>query len=172
MESGERNGLEDSLKRYLRAERVLWLDYGHLAGDDTDGHIDTLARFCPGDTIAYVQCTDESDEHYEELKKMEEQLQGFRTIDGRPYRLIPLPMANGEARNEKLPATYANFLIINGAVLMPTYGDEERDERARRQLQQAFPKHEIVGIDSRALIQQHGSIHCSAMQFPQGVIKV
>ena len=172
VESGERNGLEDSLKRYLRAERVLWLDYGHLAGDDTDGHIDTLARFCPGDTIAYVQCTDESDEHYEELKKMEEQLQGFRTIDGRPYRLIPLPMANGEARNEKLPATYANFLIINGAVLMPTYGDEERDERARRQLQQAFPKHEIVGIDSRALIQQHGSIHCSAMQFPQGVIKV
>ncbi|MBR4758331.1 MAG: agmatine deiminase family protein [Bacteroidaceae bacterium] len=170
--SGE--GLEDCLKRYLHAERVLWLDYGHLAGDDTDGHIDTLARFCPNDTIAYVQCTDESDEHYADLKKMEEQLLGFRTTEGEPYRLIPLPMA-APAYDEtglRLPATYANFLIINGAVLMPTYGNEERDERAQRQLQLAFPKHEIVGIDSRALIQQHGSIHCSAMQFPQGVIKV
>ncbi|MBP5380750.1 MAG: agmatine deiminase family protein [Bacteroidaceae bacterium] len=169
--SGE--GLEDCLKRYLRAERVLWLDYGHLAGDDTDGHIDTLARFCPNDTIAYVQCTDESDEHYANLKKMEEQLLGFRTTEGEPYRLIPLPMA-APAYDEtglRLPATYANFLIINGAVLMPTYGNEERDERAQRQLQLAFPKHEIVGIDSRTLIQQHGSIHCSAMQFPMGVIK-
>ena len=169
--SGE--GLEDCLKRYLRAERVLWLDYGHLAGDDTDGHIDTLARFCPNDTIAYVQCTDESDENYANLKKMEEQLLGFRTTEGEPYRLIPLPMA-APAYDEtglRLPATYANFLIINGAVLMPTYGNEERDERAQRQLQLAFPKHEIVGIDSRTLIQQHGSIHCSAMQFPMGVIK-
>ena len=169
--SGE--GLEDCLKRYLRAERVLWLDYGHLAGDDTDGHIDTLARFCPNDTIAYVQCTDESDEHYANLKKMEEQLLGFRTTEGEPYRLIPLPMA-APAYDEtglRLPATYANFLIINGAVLMPTYGNEERDERAQRQLQLAFPKHEIVGIDSRTLITHHGSIHCSAMQFPMGVIK-
>lgn len=174
--------IEERLKRYLRAERILWLDYGYLAGDDTDSHIDTLARLCPNDTIAYVQCLDKEDEHYEELQRMEEQLKTFRTLNGRPYRLIPLPMAsavyeemrNGEnekMRGQRLPATYANFLIINGAVLMPTYQNAERDEQARRQLQQAFPKHEIVGIDCRVLIEQHGSLHCCTMQFPIGVIK-
>ncbi len=186
-ESGEENGVPDGewraeietrLKRYLHAERVLWLDYGHLAGDDTDSHIDTLARFCPNDTIAYVQCTDTNDEHYEDLKKMEEQLQTFRTLDGRPYRLVPLPMASAQYegqgagdKGQRLPATYANFLIINGAVLMPTYHDAVRDERARQQLQQAFPKHEIIGIDCRVLVLQHGSLHCCTMQFPQGVVR-
>ena len=174
--------IEERLKRYLRAERILWLDYGYLAGDDTDSHIDTLARLCPGDTIAYVQCQDEDDEHYEELRRMEEQIQTFRTLDNRPYRLIPLPMAkavyeevenegDGKMRGQRLPATYANFLVINGAVLMPTYRDTERDELARRQLQLAFPRHEIVPIDCRILIEQHGSLHCCTMQFPQGAIK-
>lgn len=174
--------IEERLKRYLRAERILWLDHGYLAGDDTDSHIDTLARLCPGDTIAYVQCQDEDDEHYEELRRMEEQIQTFRTLDGRPYRLIPLPMAkavyeelenegDGKMRGQRLPATYANFLVINGAVLMPTYRDAERDELARRQLQLAFPRHEIVPIDCRILIEQHGSLHCCTMQFPQGAIK-
>ena len=174
--------IEERLKRYLRAERILWLDYGYLAGDDTDSHIDTLARLCPGDTIAYVQCQDKDDEHYEELRRMEEQIQTFRTLDGRPYRLIPLPMAkavyeevenegDGKMRGQRLPATYANFLVINGAVLMPTYRDAERDELARRQLQLAFPRHEIVPIDCRILIEQHGSLHCCTMQFPQGAIK-
>lgn len=169
--------IEERLKRYLRAERILWLDHGYLAGDDTDSHIDTLARLCPNDTIAYVQCTDPNDEHFGELKKMEEQLQGFRTLEGQPYRLIPLPMASavyekmreGEneiMREQRLPATYANFLVINGAVLMPTYRDPEMDEKARLQLQRAFPKHEIVGIDCRVLIEQHGSLHCCTMQFP------
>ena len=187
--------IEQRLKQYLRAERILWLDYGYLAGDDTDAHIDTLARLCPRDTIAYVQCQDTNDEHYEELKRMEEQLQSFRTLDGRPYRLIPLPMAapqyekmrecenekmrecenekmrdceNEKMREGRLPATYANFLIINGAVLLPTYRDPALDEKARRQLQQAFPKHEVIGIDCRALIEQHGSLHCCTMQFPVG----
>lgn len=174
--------IEERLKRYLRAERILWLDYGYLAGDDTDSHIDTLARLCPGDTIAYVQCQDEDDEHYEELRRMEEQIQTFRTLDNRPYRLIPLPMAkavyeevenegDGKMRGQRLPATYANFLVINGAVLMPTYRDAERDELARRQLQLAFPRHEMVPIDCRILIEQHGSLHCCTMQFPQGAIK-
>ena len=174
--------IEERLKRYLRAERILWLDHGYLAGDDTDSHIDTLARLCPGDTIAYVQCQDEDDEHYEELRRMEEQIQTFRTLDNRPYRLIPLPMTkavyeevenegDGKMRGQRLPATYANFLVINGAVLMPTYRDAERDELARRQLQLAFPRHEIVPIDCRILIEQHGSLHCCTMQFPQGAIK-
>ncbi len=170
--------IEERLKRYLCAERILWLDYGYLAGDDTDSHIDTLARLCPNDTIAYVQCTDKDDEHCEELQRMEEQLKTFRTLDGRPYRLIPLPMAKAVYeeqgamdKGQRLPATYANFLIINGAVLMPTYQDATRDEEARRQLQQAFPKHEIVGIDCRVLIEQHGSLHCCTMQFPPGALR-
>lgn len=164
--------IEERLKLYLHAERVLWLDYGYLAGDDTDSHIDTLCRFCPSDTIAYVQCKDTADEHYAELHRMEEQLTSFRTLEGQPYRLVPLPMAAAvyDADGQRLPATYANFLCINGAVLMPTYGDPERDEQARQQLQTAFPRHEIVPVDCRVLIEQHGSLHCCTMQFPTGVI--
>lgn len=165
--------LEAYLLRTLHAQRILWLDHGYLAGDDTDSHIDTLARLCPHDTIAYVQCQDKEDEHYEALRLMEEQLRTFRTLDDQPYRLIPLPMAptRYDEEGERLPATYANFLVINGAVLMPTYGDATLDERAKAQLGKAFPKHDIVGIDCQVLIRQHGSLHCCTMQFPVGVIK-
>lgn len=164
--------IERRLISWLHAERVLWLDHGYLAGDDTDSHVDTLARLCPGDTIAYVQCTDTEDEHYEELRLMEEQLQTFRTMKDEPYKLIPLPMAKPayDEDGTRLPATYANFLIINGAVLMPTYADPYTDDLARRQLQKAFPKHEIIGIDCRPLIIQHGSLHCCTMQFPTGTL--
>ncbi len=164
--------IEERLLRTLRAQRVLWLDHGYLAGDDTDSHIDTLARLCPNNTIAYVQCTDSNDEHYEELHLMEEQLKTFVTLQDEPYQLIPLPMAPAryDEDGERLPSTYANFLIINGAVLMPTYGDAELDEKAQKQLQKAFPKHEIVGIDCQVLIIQHGSLHCCTMQFPVGAV--
>ncbi|MDD7304451.1 MAG: agmatine deiminase family protein [Prevotellaceae bacterium] len=163
--------IEAELKRRLGAQRVLWLDHGYLAGDDTDSHVDTLARLCPEDTIAYVQCLNPEDEHFLELHLMEEQLKTFRTGDGRPYRLVPLPMAATEYDDEgqRLPATYANFLVVNGAVLMPTYGHAELDNEAKRQLQKAFPQHEIVGINCRVLIEQHGSLHCCTMQFPEGV---
>ncbi len=163
--------IEERLKLWLGARQVLWLDYGYLAGDDTDCHIDTLARLCPDDTIAYVQCTDPSDEHYAELQLMEQQLSTFRTAEGKPFRLIPLPMAMPEhdAQGNRLPATYANFLIVNGAVLVPTYGHKERDELAVERLQTAFPEHEIVPINCRILIEQHGSLHCCTMQFPAGV---
>lgn len=165
--------IEERLLRTLHAQRVLWLDHGYLAGDDTDSHIDTLARLCPSDTIAYVQCTDTNDEHYEELHLMEEQLKTFVTLEDQPYRLIPLPMApeRHDEDGERLPSTYANFLIMNGAVLMPTYGDAELDEQAQKQLQKAFPNHEIIGIDCQVLIRQHGSLHCCTMQFPIGTIK-
>ena len=162
--------IEARLLDMLHAERILWLDYGYLAGDDTDSHIDTLARFCPDDTIAYVQCLDEEDEHYAELSKMEAQLKEFRTLEGKPYRLIPLPMAKAvydEDEGTRLPATYANFLITNGAVLMPTYGNLETDQQAEEQIRKAFPQHDIVGIDCQPLIIQHGSLHCCTMQFPQ-----
>ena len=163
--------IEERLLSTLHAERILWLDHGYLAGDDTDSHIDTLARFCPDDTIAYVQCLDPNDEHYTELQLMEAQLKEFRTIEGKPYRLIPLPMAKAcyDEDGTRLPATYANFLIINGAVLMPTYGDSANDTKAKEQLHKAFPHHNIVGIDCRPLITQHGSLHCCTMQFPKEI---
>lgn len=167
-----RADIEEYLRRVLHVQRVLWLDHGYLAGDDTDSHVDTLARFCSPNTIAYVKCTDVHDEHYEALQKMEEQLKTFRTLSGEPYRLLALLMADRvEEDGERLPATYANFLIMNEAVLYPTYHQPENDLRAKEVLQQAFPAYEIIGIDCRALIRQHGSLHCVTMQYPAGVIK-
>ena len=164
--------IEERLLSILHAQRVLWLDHGYLAGDDTDSHIDTLARFCSPQSIAYVQCTDPQDEHYEELRLMEEQLKSFRTLQDEPYLLIPLPMApkRYDEDGQRLPSTYANFLIINEAVLMPTYGDKTLDETAKQQLQKAFPRHDIIAIDCQVLIHQHGSLHCCTMQFPVGVV--
>ncbi len=158
------------LRVKLGAERVLRLDNGYLAGDDTDGHIDTLARLCPDDTIAYVRCDDPADEHYAALEAMERELRAFRTADGRPYRLLPLPMAD-EVRcdGERLPATYANFLVVNGAVLMPSYAQPDNDRRAAEVLGEAFPDREIVPVDCRVLIRWHGSLHCVTMQYPAGV---
>ncbi len=160
-----KEAVEARLKDYFGLHRVLWLNHGYLAGDDTDSHIDTLARFCDVNTIAYVKCEDERDEHYTELKKMEEELMQFRTVSGALYRLIPLPMADAvyEA-GERLPATYANFLIINGAVLMPTY-QSPKDEIALKQLELAFPDRKIIGINCLPLIKQHGSLHCVTMQY-------
>jgi len=168
--------VEARLKEYLGAGRILWLHHGYLAGDDTDSHVDTLARLCNNHTIAYVKCDDEQDEHYEELKKMEDELKQFCLYKASPspevndlgegYSLIPLPMADAvyDENGERLPATYANFLIINGAVLMPVY-NSPKDEIARQQLQKVFPDREIVCIDCNALIKQHGSLHCVTMQY-------
>lgn len=151
----------------FNAERILWLEHSWLAGDDTDGHVDTVARLCPNDTIAYVQCLDKDDEHYTELHAMEEEIKAFTTTEGKPYNLIPLPMPDAcYWEGERLPATYANFLIMNGAVLMPTYSQPENDALAKSQLQKAFPDREIVGIDCSVLIKQHGSLHCCTMQYP------
>ena len=166
----KREQLENYLKEILGFERVLWLESGFLSGDDTDSHVDTLARFCTEDTIAYVKCTDEEDEHFEELRDMESQLQSFTQANGEPYNLVALPMADAVLfDDERLPATYANFLIINGAVLLPFYGSA-KDEVAREALQAVFPDREVVGIDCVPLIKQHGSLHCVTMQFPEGFI--
>ena len=159
--------IEERLKRELHAERILWIDHGNLTGDDTDGHIDTLVRICPDDTLLYMGCDDPNDEQYDELRLMEEQLKTFRTLEGKPYRLLKLPMPcpiyDGD---DRLPATYANFLIINGAVLCPTYAQPDLDAEALRLIGEAFPDREIVGIDCRSIIKQHGSLHCCTMQFP------
>jgi agmatine deiminase len=166
-----RQGVETELRRWLGAERILWLENGYLAGDDTDSHVDTLARLCPNDTIAYVRCSDEEDEHYEALHLMEKELRAFRTRDGRPYRLIPLPWpaARFDEEGTRLPATYANFLVINDAVLVPTYQDAS-DAAALAAVGQAFPDRAIIGIDCLPLILQHGSLHCVTMQLPGGVL--
>lgn len=167
-----KEGIGDYLKEIFGLDRVLWLNYGYLAGDDTDSHIDTLARFCDEHTIAYVKCDDDSDEHYEALAKMEEELKTFVDYKGNPYNLIPLPMATvvRDEDNKRLPATYANFLIMNEAVLLPFYNDKEKDGEAKVQLQKAFPDREIVGVDCSPLIRQHGSLHCVTMQYPEGFI--
>jgi agmatine deiminase len=163
--------IEAALGRYLGAERFLWLENGYLAGDDTDSHVDTLARLCPGDTIIHVACNDPSDEHYQAISNMVEELGEFRTRSGRPYRLIPLPWPKAVFDKDglRLPATYANFLVINGAVLVPVYG-EENDNAALRAVGEAFPDREIIGVDCRPLILQHGSLHCVTMQLPKGTL--
>ncbi|RQW77462.1 MAG: agmatine deiminase family protein [Geobacter sp.] len=165
-----RQGIESLLSGILGAEHFLWLENGYLAGDDTDSHIDTLARLCPDDTIAYVRCDDAADEHYLALLAMEKELRRFRTRGGKPYRLIPLPWPTPKFDGEqRLPATYANFLVINGAVLVPTYRDR-KDTSALKAVGEAFPGREVIGVDCLPLILQHGSLHCVTMQMPRGVL--
>ena len=160
--------IEERLRRDLCAERVLWIDFGNLIGDDTDGHIDTIVRVCPDDTLLYMGCDNPEDEQYEDLRKMEAQLQSFRTLEGKPYRLMKLPMPHPIYDGEdRLPATYANFLIINDAVLCPTYNQPDIDSEALRIIAKAFPDREIIGIDCCPVIRQHGSLHCCTMQFPK-----
>ncbi|HEY6873180.1 MAG TPA: agmatine deiminase family protein [Geobacteraceae bacterium] len=167
-----REEIERVLAAQVGSERCLWLENGFLAGDDTDSHVDTLARLCPNDTIAYVRCDDADDEHYPALFAMEKELTRFRTGDDTPYRLIPLPWPapRFDDGGERLPATYANFLAINGAVLVPTYRDRN-DAAALKAIGEAFPGREIVGIDCLPLILQHGSLHCVTMQLPKGVLR-
>ena len=175
--------IEDRLKEWLGAERIVWLNHGSLIGDDTDGHIDTLVRICPNDTLLYMG----GDDDHPDLAEMEKELQALRTLDGRPYRLLKLPLprpifssqftpphARGEnyelctmdyEPEDRLPATYANYLIINGAVLVPTYSQPDLDAEALRIIGLAFPDREIVGIDCRAIIRQHGSLHCCTIQY-------
>ena len=162
--------IEEFMMKIFGLKQILWLNHGYLSGDDTDNHIDTLARLCNKTTIAYVQCTDEKDEHYQELNKMEKELAAFRRLDGEPYNLIPLPMAEPVFEDDyRLPATYANFLIMDNVVLLPTYSTY-KDSIAKEQLQKAFPDKEIIGIDCRTLIKQHGSLHCITMQYPKGFL--
>lgn len=159
--------IEARLKHDLCAERIVWINHGQLTGDDTDGHIDTLVRICPDDTLVYVGCDNPEDEQYAELQLMEEQLKTLRTLEGEPYRLLKLPMPHPIFDDGyRLPATYANFLILNGAVLCPTYGQPDLDNEAIRIIAKAFPDREMVPIDSQVIIKQHGSIHCCTMQFP------
>jgi len=158
--------IERVLQEQLGADRVLWLDQPNLPGDDTDAHIDTLARFCDAQTIAYTACDDPKAPHYASLKNMEAQLHAFKTPAGELYRLValPLPKPIHDEEGRQLPANYANFLIINEAVMVPVYGDEQ-DEVALERLAGCFPRREIIPTPCRPLVHQYGSLHCMTMQF-------
>lgn len=159
--------LSKKLNEYFGATKILYLNHGYLAGDDTDSHIDTLARFINNDTIMYVKCTDSTDEHFKELKLMEEELQDIAKENN--YTLIALPMTEPVYfKDERLPATYANFLFVNGAVLVPTYGVKE-DSIALDLFTQTFTQRDIIPINCSTLIKQHGSLHCVTMNFAKSV---
>ncbi len=163
--------VEARLRQHLGIERFLWLRHGHLAGDDTDAHIDTLARFVDAGTIAYVQCSDRADEHYSALAQMESELHDFRRADGQAYRLVPLPLpqAISSASGERLPATYANFLITNRSILLPVYGDPA-DQQAIAALAAVSGERSVVPINCRTPIEEFGSLHCLTMQLPEGAL--
>jgi len=162
--------IEEQLKNSFGLNRVRWLHHGHAEGDDTDAHVDTLARFCNPGTIAYTASDDPQDPVHEELKAMENELQALKTADGKPYKLVALPVPKPifSEEGDRLPATYANFLIINGAVLVPVY-DDPADAYAFCRLAECFPDRDLIGIPATPLIRQYGSIHCMTMQFPKSV---
>lgn len=167
----DRAAISAALASMLACPRVLMLEHGELDGDDTDAHIDTLARFADVDAIVYQACTDSSDPHHESLARMARELADLRMSDGRSYRLFALPWAGDlrAADGRRLAASYANFLIVNGAVLLPGYG-VDTDQQAAQVLAQVFAGREIVIVPCRPLIEQNGSLHCVTMQLPRGVL--
>lgn len=176
--SPNRNGgkskseLNEILKNRLGADHVLWLDYGALAGDDTDSHIDTLCRMAPGDTILFTGCRDMDDPHFEELLKMRAQLTMFRTPEGEPYNLIELPLPSPiyDEEGHRLPASYANYLVTPDYIFMPVYDQPENDHLACFTVKVAFPEHEVIPVPCLTLIKQHGSLHCATMQLPDNLL--
>lgn len=161
------NDVEQLLKKELGVSQILWLNYGDLEGDDTDGHVDMMARFCDAQTIAYALPSDSSHDHFKAFKSMEGELKTFRNTVGHAYRLVPIevPEPVYSAEGQRLPGSYLNFLILNHAVLVPIY-QTSTDDLALQQLGQCFPNKKIIPIDSLALIHQGGSFHCSTMQIP------
>ncbi len=159
--------IERQLMARLGARKVLWLDHGDIPGDDTDGHIDTLARLAPGNTIIHVTAR-EGDAEYNECQRMVEQLRTMTDADGQPFRLVALPAPTPvvDADGNRLPATYANYLVTNHQVLVPAYGQPDNDRRAIDTIASVFTDRHVRGIDCRPLIEQHGSLHCVTMQLP------
>ena len=154
-----KNKIEKFLKKELFVKKIIWLNYGFLEGDDTDSHIDTLARFVNKNTIVYCKCNDKNDIHYEELKNMEKELQKTK------FNLIPLPLPSAKYyKNERLPATYINFLITNEAIILPTYKDK-KDKYVYDLFKKIFKNKDIIPINANILIRQHGSIHCITKEY-------
>jgi agmatine deiminase len=163
--------IEEELKQSFAVERVLWLKHGYLAGDDTDGHIDMLTRYINEKSIMYLKCDDNNDEHYHELTRMEDELKQFKTLDGSYYELIPVPLPKAiyDSDGRRLPATYLNFLIINGAVLLPVYNNEA-DNMAIDIFKKHFREREVIPVNCLPLLNENGSLHCATMQLPEGCL--
>jgi agmatine deiminase len=160
-----REDLERYLRDYLGARKVLWLRGGEVAGDDTDGHIDQLARFVGPRTIVCATCDDPSDENYGPTHQNLVELQHMTDEDDRPLEVVPLPLPGPLYYSEqRLPASYCNFLIVNGAVLVPQYGDRAADERACAILRELMPDRDICGLPSLDLVWGLGSFHCLSQQ--------
>lgn len=166
----DRAEIESFALNTLGLQRVLWLSKGALVGDDTDSHIDNLARFTDAGTIVYAQCSDENDPHYPHLTAMETELRSFTQTDGQPYKLEPVAIPSPQLSDsgQRLPGSYINFLILNGSVIMPIFGCKE-DDLARATLQRCFPDKEIVTVPGNNLIKQFGGPHCATMQIPKGI---
>jgi len=162
--------VDEKLRQYFGAKEILTLNHGYLSGDDTDSHIDTLARFVSRDTIMYVKCEDKNDEHYEALRLMEEEL--LSHAKRHKLKLIVLPMTDALFyEDERLPSTYANFLFVNGALIVPTYGVKQ-DEKALQIFRETFKDMDVIGVDCSVLVRQHGSLHCVTMNFASDVTLV
>jgi agmatine deiminase len=160
-----RRDIERYLRDYLGVAKILWLGDG-IAGDDTDGHVDDLARFVDERTVVTVVEQDPADENYEPLQENLERLRGMTDQDGHPLRVVTLPMPRPLAYDgQRLPASYANFYVANGLVLLPTY-DPPRDEEALATLRSVFPGRDVIGIDCTDLVWGLGAFHCVTQQWP------
>ncbi|EIM1028935.1 agmatine deiminase family protein [Campylobacter coli] len=159
----DKNQIEAKLKEIFGLKQIIWLENGFIKGDDTDHHIDTLARFIDKNTIAYSVCEDEEDEHYIPLQKMKKELEatGFDLVE------LPLPKPL-YYKGRRLGATYANFVFVNDALIMPFYKDKN-DEIIRQRLAKALPERKIVGVDARVFLRQNGSLHCSCQNRFKGL---
>ena len=151
--------IQKCLHKYLGVKKTIWIKNGYLIGDDTDSHIDMLARFVSKNTLVYIKCTDKNDKHYKELKQMEKELQKTN------FKLIPLPWIKPILyKKQRLPASYVNFIILNKAILVPTYKNKS-DKKTLKIFKKIFPRKDIIGIDSLKIIRQGGSLHCLTMQY-------
>ena len=170
-----REQIEAELHRLLGAKSVFWLGSG-IEGDDTDGHIDDMVRFVNAEAVVSITEADPHSPHYRNLAENNERLQDLRTPAGRRVEVIPLPMPQPviqhDWRLEQLPASYANFLICNGCVLVPIFEQAREDDRALGILRECFPGKQVIGFDARALILEGGAIHCITQQQPKGVAGV
>jgi agmatine deiminase len=159
--------IEAYLKSYLGVEKILWLEEG-IIGDDTDGHIDDMARFTSPNAIVYAIEENPEDENYKVLRRNLELLQTFTDVSGRPFQLTPIPMPRPlYHKGVRLPASYLNFYIANSAVLTPVFGDKQTESIALGVLQEAFPSRKVVGIDCKALVWGLGALHCVTQQIPE-----
>lgn len=155
------------LQQTLGIKQLLMLEHGSLIGDDTDSHVDNLARFSNNRTILYCSCQDQQDPHYQPLLRMQQELQAWNSRQNNRYELVPIPLPKAcfDTDGSRLPASYLNFLILNQVVIVPSYADPETESRLARQFQALFPQREIKFIASEVLVSQGGGPHCATLQF-------